>query len=384
MRKAILWLAGGTLACLVLVMVAWILVAGPVTVYRVLRYGDTTIDDFKDYPFRRLRASTHPFRFNDDSSTPPVSLPDLSGTDTIAFLVVKDSRIVLEHYNHGHSASSLSQCFSVSKSITSALIGMAIDDGVIRSVDQPLTDLIPELEPHGFASVRLRHLLTMMSGSDYVENDNPFGEHVIFNYTPRLEREILKIRMETEPGRLFRYKSGDNALLALMLSRALAPRTITDYAQEKLWSPLGMEHHGIWSLDHEGGLEKTWCCLAASARDFARLGRLYLREGDWDGRRILSADWVRQSTRHGAVPAAQWDADYARIGVRNYGYQWWLGSTEEEDYFGLGKDGQFLYVNPRRNVVIVRLGRTMGDLRLGRWLALFRQLSMESDQSTPR
>jgi len=390
-RKRVLWFFTILLAAILVTLAAWIAVAGPVTVYRVVRYGDTMIDDFKFYPFRRLRASESPFLFEENRSglfVPSVveldgrtqsELEDLlQSNDTIAFLIIKDDALVYERYYQGHSQSSLSQSFSMAKSFTSALVGMALDDGLIASVDQPVTGFIPELAEAGFEDVTVRHLLTMMSGSNYVENDNPFGIHVILNYTPNLEREILGFGMERTPGEHWRYKSGDNALLALILDRALGQMTITDYTQERLWAPLGMQYDGMWTLDHEGdGLEKTWCCLAATARDFAKLGRLYLNDGNWGGRQLLSPDWIRQSTQVGGVPETDWPDDFRAVGWRNYGYQWWLLSDEEGDYMASGKDGQYLYVNPSRNVIILRLGWSTGDLFTSQWISLFKHLARE-------
>jgi CubicO group peptidase (beta-lactamase class C family) len=390
-RKRVLWFFTILLAAILVTLAAWIAVAGPVTVYRVVRYGDTMIDEFKFYPFRRLRASESPFLFEENRSglfVPSVveldgrtqsELEDLlQSNDTIAFLIIKDDALVYERYYQGHSQSSLSQSFSMAKSFTSALVGMALDDGLIASVDQPVTGFIPELAEAGFEDVTVRHLLTMMSGSNYVENDNPFGIHVILNYTPNLEREILGFGMERTPGEHWRYKSGDNALLALILDRALGQMTITDYTQERLWAPLGMQYDGMWTLDHEGdGLEKTWCCLAATARDFAKLGRLYLNDGNWGGRQLLSPDWIRQSTQVGGVPETDWPDDFRAVGWRNYGYQWWLLSDEEGDYMASGKDGQYLYVNPSRNVIILRLGWSTGDLFTSQWISLFKHLARE-------
>lgn len=389
-RKRLFWSLAIVFIALLLMIVIWILIAGPITVYRVIRYGDTKIDDFTHYPARQLRASNAPFRFTEDveSSRVPamverkdgtrVGLDDLlQSSDTIAFLILKDDTLVFEQYYQGHAPSALSQSFSMAKSFTSALIGMAIDDGYIQSVEQPVTAFIPELARSGFSNVTIRHLLAMTSGSNYLENDNPFGIHVILNYTPHLEGEILGFGMKDEPGEVWRYKSGDNALLALILARVLAPRTITDYTQERLWTPLGMEYEGVWSLDHQGdGLEKTWCCLAATARDYAKLGRLHLRNGDWDGQQVLSPGWILQSTR-AAVPEASWPGDFMAIGVRNYGYQWWLLSAEEGDYLANGKDGQYLYVNPARNTIILRLGWSSGGMPLSQWLAVFKFLSQE-------
>jgi CubicO group peptidase (beta-lactamase class C family) len=386
--RKILTIVVGALAGIVLIVLGiWVVIAGPVTVLRIIRYGDTKIDDYSHYPGRSLAASDRPFEFarSDRELNLAAELVQsygsyltfdefLEANDSIAFLVIGDDAILYERYFQGHTPSSISQVFSVSKSATSALIGMAIDDGYIQGVDQPITDFVPELTDAGFAGVRIEHLLTMTSGSSYVENDNPFGEHVILNYTPKLEDRILDFEMAREPGAVWRYKSGDNALMALALDRALGEETITAYAQRRLWAPLGMEHRGVWTIDHAGdGLEKTWCCWAASARDVAKLGRLYLHQGVWDGEQILSTEWVERSTQ-GQVPEAVWPDTYRSIGWWNYGYQWWLASREAGDFFALGKDGQFLYVNPPMNIIIVRLGWSSGDLLSSQWISLFQRI----------
>lgn len=381
------------LGLILLVLVVWMIIAGPVTVWRVLRYGDTNIDDFSHYPGRELEAGPAPFQFaraEGELRLAPEELAVfgagddlaslLEANDTIALLVVKDEAIVYERYFQEHTPASLSQLFSVSKSVTSALVGMAIDDGLFADVEQPITTYIPELSAAGFDGVTLHHLLTMMSGSSYQENDNIFGEHVILNYTPRLEERILQFEMETAPGTRFRYKSGDNALLALALSRALATETLTEYAQRRLWTPLGMQDNAVWTIDHAGdGLEKSWCCLATSARDLAKIGQLYLDKGAWGGEQLVPASWVEQSTRN-HIPAAEWPDEYRAAGWHGYGYQWWLASEAEGDFFALGKDGQYLYVNPTTRTVVVRLGWSQGELSGGRWISLFQTLSA----ATPR
>lgn len=387
-RKIAFWILGILAGLVLLTLMAWIVIAGPVTVFRIIRYGDTDIDDFSHYPGRALQPSNAPFLFtrsDQELDIPARALEDygsdgeleeiLETNDSIAFLIIKGNTILYERYFQGHTADALSLAFSMSKSFTSALIGMAIKDGYIKSEDQAITNLIPELSEKGFANVKIHHLLTMMSGSSYVENDNPFGEHVILNYTPKLEEEILSFEAEHGPGELFRYKSGDNALLALALDRALGSETITEYTQRRLWTPLGMQDQGVWSIDHEGdGLEKTWCCLAASARDFAKFGRLYLREGSWNGQEILSSDWVERSTR-GQVPERVWPGEYKAAGWWNYGYQWWLASRTAGDFFALGKDGQILYLNPSKELIIVRLGWSSGDLGAGTWISLFQKIT---------
>lgn len=395
--KRLAWILGLAAGLVVIIMAVWTVIAGPITVFRIIRYGDTDIDDFTHYPGRRLRPSETPFLFEESDiafQVPPSLLADygdegdlgqfLEANNSIAFLVIRDDVILYERYFQGHSASSLSQLFSVSKSFTSVLVGTAIDDGYIESDEQAITDFVPELQEAGFASVKIHHLLTMMSGSSYVESDNPFGEHVIFNYTPRLRSRILESEMKETPGEVFRYKSGDNALLALALDRALGGETITEYTQRRVWEPLGMEHKGVWSLDHaDDGLEKTWCCLAASARDIAKIGRLYLQEGVWEDQQILSSDWIARSTQ-AQVPGAAWPGRYEDVGWSNYGYHWWLASEAEGDVFALGKDGQFLYLHPGRDLIIVRLGWSTGNLGSSEWIALFQRIALRISESRSR
>jgi CubicO group peptidase (beta-lactamase class C family) len=392
-RRWLSWTLGAAIGLILLTLAAWAIIAGPVTVWRIVRYGDTDIDDFSHYPGRLLSPGDSPYEYartDGELRIAPAALSDygsggeldriLRENDSIAVLIIRDDTILYERYFQGHGPSSLSQAFSMSKSVTSALIGMAIDDGYLRSPDQAITDLVPELAEKGFDQVTIHHLLTMMSGLSYVENDNPFGEHVILNYTPALEQRILSFELERAPGELYRYKSGDNALLALALDRALGGETITEYAQRRLWTPLGMQDKGVWTIDHEGdGLEKTWCCLAASARDLAKVGRLYLDDGLWNGQRILSPEWIERSTQAG-VPEEAWPDQLRALGWWNYGYQWWLASRAEGDYFALGKDGQFLYLYPDKRLIIVRLGWSSGGLAGVEWVQLFQTIAQHVEQ----
>lgn len=388
-RKLLIRVFGGLIGIFVIFVAALAVVHGPVAAYRlVVSTIDTQIDDYLRYPGRQLVASGLSFsfavaereeeflnlvlqEFGNDGTLESI----LEANDSIAFLAIQGDRIIFERYFQGHTPVSRSQAFSMSKSFPSALIGMAIDDGYLEGVDQSITDFVPELSAVGFDGVRIHDLLNMMSGSSYVENDDPFGEHVAFNFTDQLEREILSVGMEREPGTLFRYKTGDNALLALVLDRALGAESISEYTQRRMWTPLGMQDDGVWTIDHEGdGLEKSWCCLAASARDFAKLGRLYLDGGIWGDEQLLSAKWIEQST-NGQVPKSAWPDENAEVGWWNYGYQWWLASRERGDYFALEKDGQFLYVNPERDLIIVRLGWSPGDLRISQWIEIFQRIA---------
>lgn len=349
------------------------------TVYRTLVYRQSGIDDHRIFPQRRLQSPVSPFHFKEGEGKEvsrllvsfgkrrAVPLADLmSTTETVAFLVVRDDVMEFEKYSLGYDRTIPSLSFSMAKSVLSILVGCALADGHLKSVDQPVTDHVPEMKRAGFEAVTLRHLLQMTSGIDYAENDLPFGIHARFYYTDRLEKEILNLRLREPPGTRFIYKSGDAGLLTLALSRALGGRSISDYMQERLWIPLGMESDASWSIDHEpDGLEKTWCCLAATARDFAKLGRLYLNRGEWEGRRIVPAAWVADSTTSSGRAGGAW----------NYQQMWWLVARGRPDFMARGHLGQFLYVNPATRTIIVRLGQGMGGLSGSEWTEVFISVS---------
>ena len=363
-----------------LFMFWWVSSAGLETVWRIISYETSSIEDYNVFPSRPLTAAAVPFYFADgeDESRVPETIVVagreqalntlLPETDTVAFLVIKDDDILMEQYFQEYAESTPTLAFSMSKSFLSILIGAAIDDGLIESVDQLVTDYVPELAAAGYDEVSIRHLLQMTSGMDYVEVEGrDTSLHNRFYYTTRLENELLRLDLAQEAGQEFSYKSGENALLGLILSRVLAPTTVTAYTQERLWEPLGMEHDGAWNLDSEDGLEKTWCCLSATARDYAKLGRLYLHEGSWNGEQLVPAEWVAQSTA----------VDTSEGSVWNYQHQWWLVSETVGDFVAMGHLGQFVYVNPAEEVVIVRLGTSRGGLEWDEWKDLLATIAEE-------
>lgn len=359
--------------------------AAPDTAFRMFYYNTTDIEDFKIFPYRVLRASEKPSELKTDNG---LFIPEtyqgfpldtfLESNGTLSFLILKGDTILYERYFGGYSVSDAIQAFSMSKSLFSILVGQAVDDGYFR-VDQRVTDFVPELAGHGFERVTIEHLLQMASGSNYRQTGfnelNPLSLHPRFEYSPRLEKEITTtLKVIDEPGTQFIYKSGDTALLSLILKRVLKDKTITDYMEEMVWLPLGMEYDGFYTIDHSGAdaLEKVWCCLAATGRDFARFGLLMLNNGKWNGAQILSSDWVWKSTQVNPGETRHPSTMMFEGGIKSYQYYWWLGANDNA-YFGAGHLGQYLYVNPRRNVIIIRLGREGDNTTL--WLDLFTYLS---------
>jgi CubicO group peptidase (beta-lactamase class C family) len=356
---------------------------------RFVVYNFADINDHKKFQSRPLTAHSSPYNFQTTNS---VLIPkELNGipfdkyleeNKTVAFLIIKNDTIQYEKYFKGHDKQSIVPSFSMAKSVTSILIGFAIDEGLIKSVDEPITTYIPELTKNGFDKVTIKHLLQMTSGIKFNEiYVNPFGDAASFYYGLNLRKVIGKMKLKSEPGKKFEYVSGNTQLLGLVLERSLKGKTITNYLQEKIWTPLGMEYDASWSIDRKkNGLEKTFCCINARARDFAKIGRLYLNNGSWNGKQIISQNWVEESTT----------VDTTNGGVVFYKYQWWLPTSlnnirrenfnlnnptkeklvlsTDKDFMAEGILGQFIYVNPTKKLIIVRLGKNEGKAD---WWATF-------------
>ncbi len=337
---------------------------------RFVFYNFADIKDHKKFQSRPLTADTSPFNFQTTNKGKfPKELNNipfdkyLEDNKTVAFLIIKNDTIQYEKYFKGYDKESIVPSFSMAKSVTSILIGCAIDEGLIKSVDEPITNYIPELIKNGFDKVTIKHLLQMTSGIKFNESYvNPFGDAASFYYGLNLRKEIGKMKLKTEPGKKFEYVSGNTQLLGLVLERSLKEKTITSYLQEKIWTPLEMEYDASWSIDRKkNGLEKTFCCLNARARDFAKIGRLYKNKGNWNGKQIVSQKWVEESTK---LDTSEGSANY-------YQYQWWL-PTPNEDFMAEGILGQFVYVNPKKDLIIVRLGKNEGKAD---WWTIFTSLS---------
>ena len=330
---------------------------------RFIVYNFADINDYKKFPSRSSEKGAVSFHFPvAEKSKIPKELhlngksypfeAFLENNKTVAFIVIKNDTIQYEKYWDTYTETSIVPSFSIAKSITSILIGCAIDDKLIQSVSEPVTHYIPELRKNGFDKVTIEHLLQMTSGIQFNEGyANPFGDVATFYYGTNLRKAISKITRKAEPGTQFEYVSGNTQLLGLVLERALKNRTVTSYLEEKLWKPLEMEFDASWSLDQKkNGLEKTFCCINARARDYAKIGRLYLNKGKWNGRQIVSENWVNQSVKTDTANGSAW----------YYQYQWWL-PTQTGDFMAQGILGQYLYVNPEKNLIIVRLGKKEGD-----------------------
>lgn len=281
----------------------------------------------------------------------------LEETRTTALVVIRDGEIRHERYwlTGGEQVTWMS--FSVGKSFLSALIGIAIDDALIESVDVPITRYVPELNGSAYDGVRIKDVLQMSSGArwneDYSDPNSDimrYGKVWAGAGSGSFDTFTATLTREREPGTYNYYNSTDTQALGMLLSRATG-MSLSAYAEQELWHPLGMERDAYWITD-KTGIEMAAGGLQAVARDYAKLGQLYLQKGEWHGKRIVSQAWVEDSLVADA-PHLQAAAhpDYP-VG---YGYQWWLPVSEEGEYSAIGVYNQFIYVNPSRNLVIVKL-----------------------------
>ena len=344
---------------------------------RYIIYNFADINDYRKFPSRPLAASQTPFRFfTSEKNESPGTIQNeqsvsvdfenyLEENKTVAFLIIRNDSLLYEKYFNSYDEDNIVPSFSMAKSFTSILIGCAIEDGLIKSVNDPVTNYIPALKKNGFDDVSILNLLQMTSGLKFNEGYfNPFGKVATFYYGTQLRRATERLKLEAAPGTSFAYKSGNTQLLGHLLDAVLEEKTVTDYFYEKVWGPLQMEYDASWSIDRKkNGIEKTFCCVNARARDFAKIGRLYLNKGNWNGKQIVSENWVEISTK---IDTTDGSANY-------YQYQWWIPSYEG-DFLATGILGQYIYVLPEKNIIIVRLGKNKGNVE---WWSLFRKLAKE-------
>ena len=265
---------------------------------------------------------------------------------TKSFLVIKNDSILFEKYYDGHTQNDISNSFSVAKSIVTSMMGKAIMEGKIKGLDQAVSDFFEEYKDGIAAELTVGDLASMSSGMKWNEKYYSVINITSESYfTNDLRSVILRQEIENKPGQSFRYSSGDTQLLAMVIEKATGTN-ISDYLTEKFWEPMGAERSALWQIDSEEyGMEKAYCCIAATARDFARFGKLYINKGQWDDKEILDSSFVELSLK----PVFD-DSPF-------YGYGWWLYEYNGKRVFTMnGHRGQFVISFPDDNIIIVRQG----------------------------
>ncbi len=357
---------------------------------RFFIYNFADIKDYKKFPAHTVARNGAAFRFissaNIRNDSAIIRLPRevtvkdkqytfeqyLERTKTVAFLVIRNDSLYYEKYFDHYDQSSIVPSFSAAKSFVSALVGIAIGEGYIKSVDQPITDYFPALDKEKFGKITIEHLLDMQSGLAFNESYfNPFGDVAKYYYGTNLKKYVSRLKVKEAPGQHFEYTSLNTQLLGMIVSQATG-KTLAAYLQEKIWQPLHMESDASWSIDSKKGqTEKAFCCLNAIARDYAKFGRLYLNGGRWDGRQVVPAEWVKRSVTFDRPK---------NNGI--YSYQWWHNrgpDGQTPDFMAVGLLGQYIYVHPQSGIIIVRLGKQEG--KHTDWKRMFLAIAEVQDQS---
>lgn len=285
-------------------------------------------------------------------------------SNTTAFLVMKDGQVLYENYFNGVHQGDITQIFSVTKVLTTTLLGIALNEGKITSLDQPVSDFIPEFKKDGLNKITLYHLAQMQSGINYDEYSNLLQTLKFYN-NKHANISNIETKMKAEPGTLFKYKSIDTQLLGECIERAVG-KPFLDYINEKLFAHLGFEDVVTWSIDSkENGKPKFYGGLNISARDLAKFGKLIMNNGEKDGVQILN-------------PLTNtFCKDKSCRNMENYYCNgWWYDqwNTDADVFYGSGFRGQILMINKTDNVVIVRLGEKKGGVK---WYKMLRDLSTQ-------
>ena len=386
----------------VLSLLLLILLSG-CTVARFFKWNFANIDDhkrFKNAPIANNPEGIYTFKTSSDSLIfPKLKIKDeefafeegLRKSKTVAFLVIRNDTLLYEKYFNKYTQESWVNSFSVAKSFVSTLIGIAIDEGLIESIDEPIGKYVPELKKE-YGEVSIRHVLEMRSGVEYKEAYySPFSDAAIDYYGLNLKKRYPKFELSQKPNTTFQYRSINTQILAEAVEK-VSGKKVSEYLEEKIWIPLGMESSASWSIDNKkDSTMKAFCCINATARDFAKFGLLFLNEGNWNGKQIVSKEWVRQATtferpKNNFIYTYQWwtNRSYDSLGSPGFDVTQMHDTITyqgkdyyrypDEDFMADGHLGQYIYVNPEQRIVIVRLGKKSGKTRPGwdkymQWIA---------------
>lgn len=353
------------LLSLIMLAIIGLFITGNSHLFRGLRYtyfvGKTgpSIDDGlkfdRDTVFKGSPQSW-PLAADYNTVAPNDELMDkLLAYDPVALLVIDKDSIVYEKYWEGYSEESLSNSFSMSKSVVGMIVGVAIQDGLIESVDQKVSDFFPEFSEGLNAELTIKHLLQMSSGIEFGESySGAFGYIAKAYYGYDIKDLTMKYRVESTPGELFKYQGGNTQLLSMIVEQE-SGKSLAEYFSEKVWSKIGAESDAWWTVDEEG-VTRASCCLYSNTHDFARLVKLYMNKGRWGNNQIVPEAFVEESLK-----SVGNEDEFGQF-VDYYGYQWWLGTYEGSRYIGMrGIQGQYVLGFPDRDLIIVRLGNKRSD-----------------------
>ena len=376
---------------------------------RVVLWGFPDNKDYEQFAARSIENSPPAFRFTNSAAAEgrfaelflagtvdytfrkkPVTAALetlLVETGTTGFVVIQDDVILYEKYFNGYQRDSMNTSASMAKPFAAALVGIAQEEGYIGSLQDPITRYLPEMDGPAYSRITIRHLLTMSSGLKHSWLPLLWSDAAHSLYSPDVRRLALDSKIREEPDLHFSYNNNNTQLLGIILERATG-MSVSKYLERTIWKPLGMEFPALWSLDSdESGFELMMYGLTARTIDFAKFGRLYLKKGMWQGNRIISEELMLRSTApfpeleavDGYYDLKTTDPVEAFFHEDNgyYSHHWW-GYTNPDgwyDFFVSGILGQFIYVSPEKNVIIVRTSERQGAVDW--WPSIFREMAQE-------
>lgn len=338
---------------------------------RVLRYRTPGAETYKIFPQEVSNKSDSAFHFirppkqrNDldtlhvlDGNNHSIPLKDyLKNGQINVFIVIRNDSILYERYDKGYSDSTLTSIFSGAKSMISIAIGKALADHSINNLDEKVTKYIPELKSNpAFAQITLKNLLDMKSGLEFQDALGGivkafFSDEAKYYYTDDMKAQLMKVKLVNKPGTVWVYKSIDPILLGWVLKKATG-KSVAQYFEANVWKQIGTQYDATWGLDQVNGLTNTASRFQVTAIDFAKIGRLYLNKGKYNGKQVVPEDWVNQSINIGAEKPASakgWQKSA-------HHYLWWIPQEGDKgDYAAEGMLGQRLYIDPKTNTIIVQ------------------------------
>jgi CubicO group peptidase (beta-lactamase class C family) len=338
--------------------------SSPLYIKRAIIYIFPEIDDYKIFHNREVAIKkgnpwpkAHDYMHNELLQS---ERDTLEHYNSVAYLIIQHDSIVYEEYWDGYNESSLSNSFSISKSVVGLLIGAAIKDGYIRDINQPVGDFIPVYKNPPNHQLTIKHLLTMSSGLNWEESyNNPFSITTKAYYGNNIQKLVLDLKVVEKPGHIFNYKSGNTQLLSLIIKNA-TNKNLSTYFSEKIWGPIGAEHPALWCLDREDGYEKAYCCINSNARDFARIGKFILDNGSINQKQVISKEYINQS-----ISPATHLIDKDKNQVDFYGYQFWIANFNGKQIpYARGILGQYIFILKEERAIVVRLGHKRSKCKI--------------------
>jgi CubicO group peptidase (beta-lactamase class C family) len=385
LKRLLLWTLG-----LLVGLIALAYATGNGHIPRGMRYtyligrSGPEIDDRDFFAYSSIPADA-PHPWPRDRRYGKVSLSDdqvrqLNALNTAGFVVIQNDSLVFEDYFEGWRDDSVTNSFSVAKSYIGLLTGIALKEGVIRDVHQPVGDFLPEFDSLDACHQRitLYNLLTMSTGLDWSESGgDPFSDNAKGYYGTDVRSLAMDQPCREEPGKVFDYISGSTQIMTDVLQKAYG-RPLDELVREKIWKSLGAEHTAYWGKDRADGDFKAFCCLYATARDFARIGQLYLDSGEWKGTPLIDREYWQASV----TPADL--TDHGKPNAR-YGYYWWLAELEGRPvWYCRGFHGEYVVVIPHERLVMVRTGSKWEEKNeeghpkdVYQWIAIARSIAQQ-------